>query len=358
MSTLRRLALASASALGLALSLELILPGAARAGDVTFPQLQAATSVVDNDLIATWRAQGPLTRINASVLATYVQGKIGDSFLQTANALSELTNVQATVRSNLGLGTAATAATGTSGNALCFLNANCIWSGAETFQSKINLSPLASAPGTLANGDVWETSSGVFGRINGATHQFAYLDSSITGNAATATNANNANTVGGVGLGGLVQNNGGTYGINISGTSANANTVGGVGFGGLVQNNGGTYGINITGSAGFANSAGSASAADTANGLSGLVSNLGYQFGGLKIPTPQGTVIINWGFNTSLGGGGSFTDNFTIPYASGAIAVASGTNQACGANVISTSQVTIHNASSGVQNCYWIAIGV
>ena len=47
--------------------------------------------------------------------------------------------------------------------------------------------PHGAAPTTPSNGDVWTTTSGVFARVNGATKTVAFADSSITGNAATAT---------------------------------------------------------------------------------------------------------------------------------------------------------------------------
>ena len=43
------------------------------------------------------------------------------------------------------------------------------------------------APTSPNNGDLWTTSGGVFAQIGGVTDQFAYLTSSITGNAATAS---------------------------------------------------------------------------------------------------------------------------------------------------------------------------
>lgn len=342
----------------------LALAGAARAGDVTYPQLNNQTTVLDTDLLAIWRNPGPLNHLNASVFSQYVVNGLGKStFLQTSNALSELSSVQATARTNLGLGSAAQAATGASGNVLCFLNTNCTVSGAWTFGAKINLTPGAT-PGTLANGDVWETASGVFGRVNGTTHQFAYLDSSITGNAATATNAN---AVGGVALSGLVQNNGGTYGINISGTASNANTVGGVGVGSLVQNNGGTYSINITGNANSANSAGSAS---TANALSGLNSNLSTN-GYVQIPSSGGTLYIEWGlYDTGCGTcwntASAIFLNFPITFPHAALNVVATTYNPAGigspriATVYgpsSTGFFLVGNGGNSPEGAYWMAIG-
>lgn len=138
----RRLALGFASVLALA--------GAARATDVVYPQLNTATTVQDTDLLATWRASGPLTKVQASVLESYIQGKLGSSFLSTANNLSELTSTAATARANLGLGSAALASTGTSGTSLCQLNANCTWTGTEAFTAPISVvTPNSGSSGAI-----------------------------------------------------------------------------------------------------------------------------------------------------------------------------------------------------------------
>jgi len=48
--------------------------------------------------------------------------------------------------------------------------------------------PHGTAPtDNLANGDMWTTTAGAFLRINGSTKTLAFTDSSITGNAGTAT---------------------------------------------------------------------------------------------------------------------------------------------------------------------------
>lgn len=191
MSKLRRLALASASALGLALTLELTLAGAARAGDVTYPQLNNATSVQDTDLLATWRSQGPLSRINASVLATYLEGKLGGSFLQTANALSELTASASTARTNLGLGSAATQATGVSGNTLCLLNANCTVSGTRTFSAGVTMNSTLGVTGALtASGGVSATTLSASGATTSGGLLTASNGLTVSGGTTNLTGTN------------------------------------------------------------------------------------------------------------------------------------------------------------------------
>jgi hypothetical protein len=134
--TLRRVlaAVAAIAALAAAGVLASLPATPARAGDITYPNLTAQTTVQDTDLLATWRASGPLTKVNASVLAAYVQTKLGSAYVQSANNLSDLASITA-ARANLGLGSAALASTGTSGTALCQLNFNCVVSGTRQFNA-------------------------------------------------------------------------------------------------------------------------------------------------------------------------------------------------------------------------------
>jgi hypothetical protein len=111
----------------------------------------------------------------------------------TVNAKGLVTAV-----STAALGTAATANTGTSGGVVPFLNGNNTWSGTNSFSSTVTTAvpttggagfnlPHGAAPTTPINGDIWTTTASVFARINGATRTVAFIDSNITGSAATLT---------------------------------------------------------------------------------------------------------------------------------------------------------------------------
>jgi hypothetical protein len=236
----------------------------AKAGDITYPNLTGASNILDTDLLATWRASGPLTKVQASVLAAYLQAKLGTGYLQPANNLSDLSSITA-ARANLGLNSAALATIGTSGAVVPQLNTNNTWSGTNAFDAAVTVGSTLNVTGTATfsgttffsgspnffavqypTGPVYQLDSNVYIGYNLSTSELnlyngsgnAYLDSSgnlhvssafigpltgnvtgnVSGNAATASNAS---ALGGVAASGYVQNNGGTYGINISG---NANT--------------------------------------------------------------------------------------------------------------------------------------
>jgi hypothetical protein len=111
---------------------------------------------------------------------------------------------------------------------------------------------ITASGGTLHGSNIITANGGTYG-IN------------ITGSAGFATSAGSANSVawGSIsGIPSICYNNGGTYGINISGSAAFASSAGGVAWGNIsgipsiCYNNGATYGINISGSASFVNWAG------------------------------------------------------------------------------------------------------
>lgn len=111
-------------------------------------------------------------------------------------------------------------------------------------------STLATKASTLAqnggNGTAmtfnWSGQGGqpswLWGSNDGVSHQ-VYNPSNFS--------VSNAANLGGVPAGGWVQNNGATYGINISGNAGSTSTFGGQPSAYFAKNDGGTYSINITG---------------------------------------------------------------------------------------------------------------
>lgn len=106
-----------------------------------------------------------LSTIDQAVIPSFISGSLlsndGNGFIWVApnalpgigdvlaiNNLSELTNF-AQARSNLGLGSAATANTGTSGATVPFLNGNNTWSGAQTFTATLSVSGALTLSGTV-----------------------------------------------------------------------------------------------------------------------------------------------------------------------------------------------------------------
>jgi hypothetical protein len=147
---------------------------------------------------------GTLATVNSNV------GSFGSTSavpILTVNAKGLVTAV-----STAALGNAAIRNTGTSGNTIPFLDGANTWAAAQAFSAKITAAtPTASiasitlphgvAPTTPVNGDLWTTTAGLFARINSVTKTVAYLDSSITGSAASAailTTARSITTTGDV----------------------------------------------------------------------------------------------------------------------------------------------------------------
>lgn len=106
----------------------------------------------------------------------------------------------ADARTNLGLGTMATqnsdnvAITGGSISGVTLTGKLTAAAASAAGGAGLNL-PHGAAPTAPSDGDVWTTTSGVFARVDGATKTVAFTDSSITGNAATATKLQTARTL-------------------------------------------------------------------------------------------------------------------------------------------------------------------
>ena len=159
--------------------------GPARAATLTPPNLTQGSSIANGDLFLYWpvASSGPLESIQYSVLQSNLITALGSSYLIKTNNLSDVSSA-ATARSNLGLGTAATNAIGTSAGTLCLLNTACTWSGAQTLSAKLTLFasttagapfniPQGVAPTSPTNGDFWTTSTEADVRIAGVTQLLA-----------------------------------------------------------------------------------------------------------------------------------------------------------------------------------------
>lgn len=164
-------------------ALALVLAHSAQAASLTPPNLTAATTLNNADLLLVWpnASNGPLESIQWSTFKSLAAAGLGSAFLQPSNNLSDVAS-PTTARANLGLGSAALANTGTSGGAVPLLNGANTWSATQTHTAPIlsaastssaaglNLAP-GTAPSSPNNGDIWTTSSGLFAEINGATQQ-------------------------------------------------------------------------------------------------------------------------------------------------------------------------------------------
>ena len=134
----------------IALSFALALAGGAQAASLTPPNLVTASSLNNADLLLVWpsAAGGPLEAMSWSVFKSQMSTALAGSFLTPGNNLSDVGN-PTIARTNLGLGTAATAATGSSGATLPFLNVANTWSGAQTIQ--LGASGVTAFPVRLQN---------------------------------------------------------------------------------------------------------------------------------------------------------------------------------------------------------------
>lgn len=84
--------------------------------------------------------------------------------------------------------------------------------------------PHGVAPSAPVDGDIWTTTAGFFSRVNGAVKQVAFLDSNITGSAASLTTARNINGVAFNGTANININLNNSLTFNNSGTGAASGT--------------------------------------------------------------------------------------------------------------------------------------
>lgn len=138
------------------------------------------------------------------------------------------------------------------------VNGNCTVNGAGYFGSSVNF-----CRGIGSGGGFYCTYSGGNNIFNVSPNNYIYAGAGGGGNLNYVTGgthefAGNVNTNGWYYINGtaVVANNGGTYAINITGSSQGAPWGGISGVPALCYNNGGTYGINISGTATYANNCG------------------------------------------------------------------------------------------------------
>jgi len=173
--------------LALAAALALAATPAAQAASLTPPNLVAASSLNNPDLLLVWpyAAGGPLESMSWSVFKGQMASGLSGSFLAPGNNLSDLGN-PTIARTNLGL------PLGTSGASLCLLSSVCSWSALQSFAASgtgaasINI-PQGVAPTSPNNGDIWNTSAAHFVRLNGVTHQLLAADQNLADLASATT---------------------------------------------------------------------------------------------------------------------------------------------------------------------------
>lgn len=148
--------------------------------DLDYSQLTSITAVGDTDLVATYPSGGPLRKITWLNFVAALTTKLSASFLQISNNLADVGSASA-ARGNLGLGSAATLASGA-----VFQVANNFNEVANAATARMNLAAAGTAspqltgvpniaPGAsvgAGNGDIWVTAAGLlFAWVNGAAAQ-------------------------------------------------------------------------------------------------------------------------------------------------------------------------------------------
>jgi hypothetical protein len=227
--------------------------------------------------------------------------------LSQANNLSDVASIPA-ARTNLGLGTAATVNTGSSGATIPLLNGTNTWSGGQTFSGAI-----AGIPGRLLNVQVF-SSTGTYTPTSGTASIVVEVQAaggSGGGAAVTTTGQSASGSGGGGGSYAKVRLTSGFSGVTVtipaavSGTSGAAGTAGSAAsFGSLVSCPGGTAGTLGTATSGTVvlGSGGVAAVCTISAGT--ILANIAGQ-GGLPalVITPGAGSLSGAGGSSPLGGG-------------------------------------------------------
>ncbi len=176
-----------------ALAAALLVGHAAQAATLTPPNLAPAVSLNNQDLLLVWpyAAGGPLEAMTWSTMKGQIQGALGGAFLVPGNNLSDVGN-PTTARTNLGLGSAALANTGTSGATIPLLNGANTWTGVQSYNAG-DLVVKGATSGTL------DIRCAVSCGTRTLTFPAATIDFSVTGGASQVvkqTTAGGALTVG------------------------------------------------------------------------------------------------------------------------------------------------------------------
>jgi hypothetical protein len=183
--------------------LALMLAGSSQAASLTPPNLTAATTLNNADLLLVWpnASNGPLEAMQWSIFEGQIVAGVGSAFLQPSNNFSDVGN-PTIARSNLGLGTAALVDTGTSGNVLCALGTSCTWSSTQTFSVAPVFSNQSGTRTALGLGDLSTQNAATppaLGATTPNTAKFSLItDTGITG-STQCVQANSSGVLSGTG---------------------------------------------------------------------------------------------------------------------------------------------------------------
>jgi hypothetical protein len=175
------------------LALALAWAPIAQAANLTPDQLTQAITANNTDLMVIYPTGGPLKSIQWTVLKTLMVAAVGGVYLQINNNLNDLQS-PSSARTNLGLGTAALANTGTSGGTVPLLSGVNTWSGAQSWVAgSTTVAPFLFQSGSLltapAAGAVeWDGSNEYVTKTSGPTREtLGYADGSNFSVSAVST---------------------------------------------------------------------------------------------------------------------------------------------------------------------------